>query len=142
LGDLYLLEGNINRAQHYFQDNTDYPPYLYSYALSFVMQNKYTEAITFFRLGFINNIYIAEIIRNKFPLLKYDMWHSNNFEWPEIANEYLQQMRKVWNNSKAKELLNCLFESPLIQEEIEDYIALKVQLNKIPATDKKAIFDT
>jgi len=139
LGDLYLIDGNLVKAQSYYKDNLNYLPYLYSYALTFVLQNKYTEAITHFRLGFINNIYIAEIIREKFLLLKYDMWHSSNFEWPETANDYFQQIRKVWENNKAKELLNRLFDSTIIQEEIENIIALKVQLNKIHGRDKKAI---
>jgi len=139
LGDLYLMNGDLVKAQSYYKDNLNYPPYLYSYALTFVLQNKYTEAITHFRLGFINNIYIAEIIKKKFPLLKYDMWHSSNFEWPETANDYFQQIRKVWENNNAKELLNRLFDSTIIQEEIENIIALKVQLNKIHGTDKKTI---
>jgi tetratricopeptide (TPR) repeat protein len=139
LGDLYLMNGNLIKAQSYYKDNLDYPPYLYSYALALVLQNKYTEAIKHFRLGFINNIYIAEIIREKFPLLKYDMWHSSNFEWPETANDYFRRIRKIWENSNAKKLLNRLFDSIIIQEEIENIIALKVQLNNIHGTNKKDV---
>src|SRR5699024_280417 len=96
IGDLYFLQNKYKKAQAVYEENLDYPPYLYSHGLLHLILGNKVKAITYFRKGILANIYISDALRMNFPLIPYDIWHQSNFEMPETAHDYTSMMMEKW----------------------------------------------
>lgn len=129
VGDLYFLQNSFKKAETIYLENPDYPPYLYSYGLlNFVLGN-YTKAITSFRKGILNNIYISDFLRAKLPLIPYEIWYSSNFEMPETAYAYADLMTIKWlEYPEAMDILQFLHLTEPSHSEIQQVYMLKGEL--------------
>lgn len=128
-GDLYFLQNSYKKAQTTYEENIDYPPYLYSYGLMHYALGNYAKAITFFRKGILSNIYISDYLRMKIPLIPYEIWHATNFEMPETAYAYTDLMFPRWMNyPEALELLQFLHLADPSHSEIQKVYSLKNEL--------------
>jgi tetratricopeptide (TPR) repeat protein len=129
IGDLYFLQDNLKEAAKIYQQNLDYPPYLYSYGLLHFTRGDKIKAITCFRKGVMSNIYISDYLRLKLPLINYEIWQQSNFEGPQEAHSYIEIMLDKWRNlPDAIGLLQFLHMVEPSQSEIRDIYALKHEL--------------
>lgn len=140
IGDLYLSIKNNQKADYYFKDNLDFPPYRYSYGLSLFQQRRYIESIFQFWLGFYENIYILEHILDHYPIIKYDISHFTSDAMPEIAKQYYSMNFSLWFlEKKAKQFLQMIYESFSVQAGIQAIFELKSYLRKIKADSAENI---
>lgn len=137
MGDLYLKNGNMNEAEQFFRKNaSQYPPLRYSYALLLVIQNKRWDAITQFRLGFLENIYVSEILSFKAPLIRYAVYEQSNLNGLEIAGDYAMSMTEFWmENIEALQMMDFLKKHPIVYGEINQVFALLQELNILQMDD-------
>jgi len=130
MGDLYLKNGNLNEAEKFLKKNADqYPPLRYSYALLLMKQNKRWDAITQFRFGFLENIYVSEILKFKAPLTRYAVFEPSNLNGLETASDYAQSMTEFWlQHTDVLQIMEILTKHPIIYGEINRVYGLFEEL--------------
>lgn len=129
IGDLYFLNGDLQKAESVFKQNPDYPPYLYSYGLLQYSQQKPVDAISLLRKAILANVYISDFLRVKIPLIPYEIWHETNFEMPETAYPYIEMMTAKWMEFPGTlDLLQFLHVMEPSRFEIEQFYMLKNEL--------------
>ncbi|MBL7958999.1 hypothetical protein JNL27_02050 [bacterium] len=125
IGNVYLYLGKNELAEKYLSASLEeYPPNLYSYAICLFLQGKKIKAITYFRRGFINNIYVAEYLAGKSIILKYSIIHESNYNEPDVARDYSLDCLDLWvlRYSKAHKFFLKLFNSQLIADEVSNIL--------------------
>ncbi|MDZ7719699.1 MAG: tetratricopeptide repeat protein [Balneolaceae bacterium] len=137
IGDLYIKNGQLEEAEDYLKKSADqYPPNRYSYALVLAKQNKRWDAITQFRLGFLENIYVSEMLRLKSPMIPYDVFESSNFNGIDVAGDYYMMMGNYWfNEVEPLQLLDYIFTHPTVATEINEVFGLLNELNNLPVSE-------
>ena len=137
MGDLYLKNGELPKAEKFLKNNViQYPPLQYSLALLYFIQNKKWDAISQFRLGFLENIYISEILSFKAPLISYDLFEPTNLNGIEVANEYAMSMTEYWiRNADALDFMEAIQKHPLVYIEINRVYSLLHELNHLSYDD-------
>jgi len=137
IGDLYIKNGQLEEAVGYLKKSADqYPPNRYSYALVLAKQNKRWDAITQFRLGFLENIYVAEMLRLKSPMVPYNVFEATNFNGIDVAGDYYMMMGNYWfNEIEPLQLLDYIFTHPAVTTEINEVFSLLNELNNLPVSE-------
>lgn len=131
MGDLYMRCEDLKKAENYLKKGApQYPPNRYSYALLLLKQNKRWDAITQFRLGFLENIYICEMLRLKAPFVRYDVYEPSNLNGMEVAQDYVLSMMDYWmNHLEALQLMNELLMATSVTSEINGVFHYLSELN-------------
>lgn len=134
LGNLYLKSNQSEKAEKYLKKTAgEYPPNRYSYALFLWLNKKRWDAITQFRLAFIDNIYIFEYLTFKAPLIPYDIFETTNLHGIQGAVEYLNKMGPFWmQHQEALGFMEILKSHPVVISELNDIYSLKHELNILP----------
>jgi len=137
IGDLYIKNKQFKEAAPYLKENANqYPPNRYSYALLFTKENKRWDAITQFRLGFVENIYISEMLNLKAPLVKYEVFEPSNFNGIEVAGDYVMMMGENWfKELEALQLMDFLLTHPIVTNEINHIFNLYSDLYNLSASE-------
>lgn len=92
LADLYTHANQIRKARALMKEDsgsTTYPAFHYNEALLYFRQEKYYEALTRLRKGFIANPYIAEILLGNYDPMKKPMWIGHSYSNIDAAKEYV-----------------------------------------------------
>ena len=101
IGSEYLRAGHRTKAGKVLREHADeYPPYRYELGLLHLQKQKWAEAATSLRRGFVDNPYIAEILcRNPDPM-PLPIWEGSNWQGVETAKEYVRECRQelLWEN--------------------------------------------
>ena len=139
LGEAHLKAGNMNMAEETLAKNVDYPPNRYSYAFVLIEKKKYIEAITELRKAFMENIYVAELLLKKYPVVKYDIRHGSNYSEPEIALEYMRSNHSLWKESPGINFMEAVFENPTVQNQIVEMFMLKEKISQVSADSTEGI---
>lgn len=89
LGDALVQVSRYTDAQKQLLSvKEEYPPARYSLAWIYFNQDSYAQALTELRLGFLENVYIAELIAGAIYPTKHRYWHGSNLHEPELAREH------------------------------------------------------
>ena len=97
VGSQYLRLGDLEKARRIFEEQAEeYPPYWYELALARIMSRDWVGAATALRRGFVENIYIGELLSGAMCLEPLVFWHGSNLAEPEIADDYLQRLGDQW----------------------------------------------
>lgn len=120
MGDLYLRSEQLKEAEKFLRQNIDqYPPNRYSYALLLMKQKKRWDAITQFRLGFLENIYVSEMLRLKTPLIQYQIFEPSNLNGLSVATDYVLNMGDYWfQHMDAMQMMDLLMGHQTVSTEI------------------------
>ena len=134
MGDLYLKNENLTEAAKFLKQNAgQYPPNRYSYALLLFKQNKRWDAVTQFRLAFLENIYISEMIRAKAPLTPYEIFEPSNLNGLDVAGDYFFSMKEYWfENMEAMQLMDLIIRHPAVYDEINTVFSLYHEIHTLP----------
>lgn len=110
LGDAYThVERYDDAIRQLSRIKDEYPPARYSLAWIYFNQDRFAEALTELRKGFLENVYIAElIIGTAFPK-KHRYWHGSNIAEPEWAKEHYEQFAHMKWGSGEIEFLDWAF---------------------------------
>ncbi len=132
MGDLYLRCEDLKKAETYLKKCApEYPPNRYSYALLLMKQDKRWDAITQFRLGFVENIYICEMLRFKAPFIRYDVYEPSNLNGMEVAQDYVLSMMDYWMiHMEALQMMNDLLMTTVVTSEINGVFHYLSELNE------------
>ncbi|GEM_PF-2602920 len=133
MGDLHLLNSDQKEAARYLKENcAQYPPNRYSYAFLLYKQNKKWDAITQFRLAFIENIYISELLSNKAPVVPYEIDEFSNLNGLDTAFEYVNDMGYYWiQNSEVLNFMDLLKRHPIVITELNNTYSLLYELANV-----------
>ena len=137
MGDLCLKNENLTEAAKFLKQNAgQYPPNRYSYALLLFKQNKRWDAVTHFRLAFLENIYISEMIRAKAPLTPYEIFEPSNLNGLDVAGDYFFSMKEYWfKNMEAMQLMDLIITHPDVYDEINSVFGLYHEIHTLPYYD-------
>jgi len=92
IGDAYVQVSRYDEAaRHLSRVKDEYPPARYSLAWIYFNQDRYAEALTELRFGFLENIYIAELIAGAYYPRKHFYWHGTNLAEPDLAREHYER---------------------------------------------------
>lgn len=128
LGDAYLLAGDIINARRALavgmtEGMLPYPDNAYSLGLLEFHVGNYTAAATALRTGFLDNMYIAEILTGRTVEKPHFFWHSNSWSSVEAAKSYLfrQNMLNYWKRTpQAIDFVDWLYNcSTVLRERLE-----------------------
>ena len=119
IGSEYLRTGQEERAQSLFEtEAAEYPPYWYEMALLQFRQGRHAAAATSLRRGFVENVYIPEILCGNPAPLPVGIWHGTNFAGPDLAKEYAEQCGELWRETPdAIAFLRWLHTHPKVMAE-------------------------
>lgn len=137
MGDLYLRNEQLKEAEKYLRQNADqYPPNRYSYALLLMKQNKRWDAATQFRLGFIENIYVSEMLRLKAPLIRYEVFEPSNLNGLDTATDYVLSMGDYWfQHLEAMQMMDILMGHQAVSTEINSVFNHLQEIYLLPLYD-------
>lgn len=125
LGHEYYRTGRFSKAKTIFEKNFYYPPYQYTLGLLLFNKGDYVAAATTFRLAFLKNVYIAELICGKKSLYAHIRFHANSDYMPEIAREYWNEHPDLWRkNPRSIAFVRWLFDQGEVQIEKGRYFSL------------------
>lgn len=112
LGDAYVRAFRHEDAERQLkQVSAEYPPAHYSLAWMYFNRDRYAEALTELRKGFLENVYIAELILGAISPTKHHYWHWSNLAQPELARDHYQLfIRSKWSAAE-KEFVAWAFDS-------------------------------
>ena len=123
MGSEYLRVGEDEKAMSYFDAGMGYPPYCYERALLLLCQERYVEAATSLRLGFVNNGYIAEALCGNSQPLPISIWHGTSWSEPELAIDYALDQGRLWHQTRnAIAFLRWLHMHPRVMAERADIL--------------------
>lgn len=126
LGDAYLLSGVNRKARKTFKTTVmaeglvPQPDNAYSLGLLEFTEGNYAAAATALRIGFIGNMYIAEIITGRIVEKRHFFWHSSSEESISSAKSYLYDlnMLHLWKTTpKAVDFLDWLYNCAIVLRE-------------------------
>ncbi|MCA3633143.1 MAG: tetratricopeptide repeat protein [Methylobacterium sp.] len=102
LGPELLREGHIKPARSRLESYAEeYPPAWYELGLLHFRQKDFALAAHSFRLGFLTNGYIAEVLTGTPSPLPLAIWHGSNFAEPDMARDYANRQGDLWNKTPA-----------------------------------------
>lgn len=102
LGPELLREGKIRSARSSLEKcAVEYPPARYELGLLHFREKEFALAAHSFRLGFLENGYIAEVLTGTPSPLPLAIWHSSNFAEPDMARDYVNRQGDLWKKTPA-----------------------------------------
>jgi tetratricopeptide (TPR) repeat protein len=119
IGSEWLRAGERKKARSVLQKEApDYPPCRYDLALLDWIEDDRVKAATNLRLGFGENVYIAETLTGSVNPMPIAIWHGSNFAQPDLATDYHARYGALWKQTLgALEFLRWLFTtSPILVE--------------------------
>lgn len=125
LGDAYLLAGENAKARTALSVGVSegYPDSAYSLGLLEFREKNYAAAATALRLGFIGNMYIAEILTGRTIEKPHFFWHGTSLASVKAAKSYLynQDMLNVWKETpQAIDFVDWLYNcAAVLRERLE-----------------------
>ena len=119
IGSEYLRTAQEEKARSWFESEAaEYPPYWYEMALLQFRQGRHAAAATSLRRGFVENVYIPEILCGNPDPMPVAIWHGSNFAGPDLAKEYAKQCDKLWRDTPdAIAFLRWLHTHPKVMAE-------------------------
>ena len=109
IGSEYLRAGHRTKAGKVLREHADeYPPYRYELGLLHLQKQKWAEAATSLRRGFVDNPCIAEILCGNPDPMPLPIWEGSNWQGVETAKEYVRECRQelLWENDyNGRELI-------------------------------------
>jgi tetratricopeptide (TPR) repeat protein len=130
IGSELLRDGKITSARVWLERSVDdYPPSRYELGLLHFREKGFAEAATAFRLGFVENGYIAEVLTGMPKPLPLAIWHGSNFAEPDLARDYVNRHGDLWNKTPmAIAFLRWLHTHPRALRERADVMELQQSL--------------
>ena len=123
VGSEYLRVGEDEKAMSCFDAGMGYPPYCYERALLLLRQERYVEAATSLRLGFVNNGYIAEALCGNAQPPPIGIWHGSSWSEPDLAIDYALDQGRLWHQTRnAIAFLRWLHMHPRVMAERADIL--------------------
>jgi len=122
-GDTYILAGDLVKARMALQDGiqSDYPPSYYSLGLLEFQAGNFTAAATALRLGFVENMYIAEILTGREAAKNHFFWHGSSWSSVREAKCYLKGplgMLSYWQSvGQAVDFVDWLYNCAAVMKE-------------------------
>ena len=93
IGSEYLRAGHRAKAGRVLREHADeYPPYRFELGLLHLQKQKWAEAATSLRRGFVDNPYIAEILCGNPDPMPLPIWEGSNWQGTETAKEYVERL--------------------------------------------------
>ena len=119
IGSEYLRAGDRAMAGKVLREHADeYPPYRYELGLLHLQKQKWAEAATSLRHGFVNNPYIPEILCGNPAPMPLRIWEGSNWQGAETAREYVGEYGELWRwTADALEFLRWLHTHPRVMAE-------------------------
>jgi tetratricopeptide (TPR) repeat protein len=122
LGDAYLLAGDTVNARRALTVGVseEYPDSAYSLGLLEFKEGNYSAAATALRIGFIGNMYVAEILTGRTVEKPHFYWHGTSRASVSAAKSYLfeQNMLNLWNATpQAVDFVDWLYNSAAVLRE-------------------------
>jgi tetratricopeptide (TPR) repeat protein len=130
LGDAYLMSGDTVNAKRALQKVAEegYPDAHFSLGLLEFQAGNYTAAATVLRLGFVENMYIAEILTGRTDAKSHLFWHNTSHESVRQAKSYLFDlgMLAFWRSSEqAIDFVDWLFNCAMVMKEPLEWTEIK-----------------
>lgn len=118
LGDAYVQVSRYDDgARQLSQIKAEYPPARYSLAWIYFNQDRHAEALTELRIGFLENIYVAELIVGVPHPRKHCYWHGTNLAEPELAQEHYERfVSHKWGAAEKEFVAWALYCSDALAE--------------------------
>lgn len=122
LGDAYLLAGDMENAKRALQKAGEegYPDAHYSLGLLEFLGENYSAASTALRLGFSENVYIAEMLTGRSEVKSHFFWHATSHASVRQAKSYLLSlgMLELWKAShQAIDFVDWLYNCAFVMKE-------------------------
>ena len=130
IGSEYLRAGDRARAGTVFREHAaEYPPYRYELGLLHLQKQKWAEAATSLRYGFVDNPYIVEILCGNPDPMPLPIWEGSNWQEAETAREYVGEYGELWRRTAdAREFLRWLHTHPRVMAERAAVIECRQEL--------------
>ena len=130
IGSEYLRVGDRARAGKVLREHAaEYPPYRYELGLLHLQKQKWAEAATSLRYGFVDNPYIAEILCGNPDPMPLPIWEGSNWQGAETAREYVGEYGELWRRTAdAREFLRWLHTHPRVMAERAAVIECRQEL--------------
>jgi len=96
LGSEALRTKDYARARAVFEQEADYPPYLYELGLYHIIKSDWVSAATALRRGFVANPYIAEVLCGNPAPAPLAIWHDSDLAEPGVALDYVRTYGVLW----------------------------------------------
>ena len=130
IGSEYLRAGHRAKAGKVLREHADeYPPYRYELGLLHLQKQKWAEAATSLRRGFVDNPYIAEILCGNPDPMPLPIWEGSNWQGTETAKEYVREYGELWRRTAdALEFLRWLHMHPRVMAERAAVIECRQEL--------------
>lgn len=116
IGSEYLRNGDVLKAATIMDETAHlFPPYHYEIGLINFMKGAFVAAATHLRRGFLENIYIAEIICGCKDPIPFNIGPEADFSEIELAKEYVDSYGDLWwSTPNAVQFLRWLHTNPKI----------------------------
>jgi tetratricopeptide (TPR) repeat protein len=139
IGSEALRLGEIAKARRWLEAAASaYPPCRYDLALLQFRERDHAGAATTLRLGFLENLYVAEALLGMAEPMPLIIWHGSNFAEPEIAADYVRRHRDLWDRTpQAIAFLRWLFMHPQALRERAAMIEREQELHWETDTTKR-----
>ena len=130
IGSEYLRAGHRTKAGKVLREHADeYPPYRYELGLLHLQKQKWAEAATSLRRGFVDNPYIAEILCGNPDPMPLPIWEGSNWQGVETAKVYVREYGELWRRTAdALEFLRWLHMHPRVMAERAAVIECRQEL--------------
>lgn len=148
MGDTYLHIGNCTKARKSLvvgiaKDCVIYPSNAYSLGLLEFKEGNYSAAARALRLGFISNVYIAEILTGRNVEKPHFYWHGSSDATVAYAKDYLiqQNMMELWQTTpQVIDFVDWLFNSAMVMRERHEWAEIREGLTNESVLDKRRLF--
>jgi tetratricopeptide (TPR) repeat protein len=130
IGSAFLRSGERNKARKALEAEADgYPPCRYDLALLNWIEGDAVKAATELRRGFVENVYIAEILCGNPDPAPLPIWHGINYAEVDFAKDYIADHGPLWRETKgAVPFLRWLFTCSAVLMERGALLACREEL--------------
>ena len=105
------------------------PPYRYELGLLHLQKQRWAEAATSLRRGFVDNPYIAEILCGNPDPMPLPIWEGSNWQGTETAKEYVREYGELWRRTAdALKFVRWLHMHPRVMAERAAVIECRQEL--------------
>jgi tetratricopeptide (TPR) repeat protein len=148
LGDAYLLAGDTGNARRVFagelaENLHPYPSNAYSLGLVEFRAGNYSAAATALRVGFIGNMYIAEMLTGRTVDKPHFFWHGHSWATVSYAKEYLNDQEilpLLQSIPQALDFVDWLYNCATVMREHLDWAEIKEGLTYEQDLDKRGLY--